>query len=401
MSKKRKRNPQTSTTSNKPLTTGKTKTSKFSHALDIYESTDFSYDFADLALSYPSFADQWEQLKSRRENITSIDSNGIIQGKVFGSHTYSCFGTFVTHEFNLELTRAILHKHHGGMILPSMPQGRLCPPIPNRLNYVRWMKDLIYGKEGCNDDHAKSQSSSRNHNFHFRGIDIGAGASCIYPLLLSSIFSSEKHLWKFFATEVDPISFRSAQENVNANKLNHQITVALVQQTKDEPNLGSKHGSKLQSVEQNTVIRPVETAVLAASKHYENSEADTDLQFDFCMTNPPFYSSIDQCSKPRMGDNRERTSMSLSESFYPRGGEEAFILDMIHDSLTLRQKITWYSSLIGQKSTLECVERELANFGFGKGNVRVAEFVQGQRGNQRRWGIAWTFMEIPVRSLGE
>ena len=417
-------------------TNNKKKRKKIHFPIHIYKSNDYEhYDFSELSLSYPSFAYQLEQLKLRRDLATSSYNDGTLEltkatneilkdrhediskdesinnESIAGDHLHSsCFGTFVTFDFNLELARAILHKYHGGITLTSMPTDRLCPPIPNRLNYVRWIYDLVYQKTEFGGDGEKINKIEENDNIlkklHFRGIDIGTGASCIYPLLLSSIFSKD---WMFFATEIDPISFRSAQKNIDANKLQHKIQISLVPQTKEKEE--PKFAQELQSTETqptsfstlltkyqtSQVQGPVYNAIEAAIQLYDEPK----IQFDFCMTNPPFYSKPSHCQTPRSGDLRARTAMTTLESLYPRGGEKAFILDMINDSLTSRNQITWYTSLIGQKSTLDYIEKTLLKLGFSRANVRIAQFVQGKRGIQRRWAIAWTFMETPLRSLGK
>jgi hypothetical protein len=119
--------------------------------------------------------------------------------------------------------------------------------------------------------------------------------------------------------------------------------------------------------------------------------------FDFVMTNPPFYSTYHEADGCRIGDGRERTEMTKLEAVYD-GGEYAFISDMIHDSMLLRSRITWYTSMMGKKTTLRQVEKKLRSIGLGRANIRTTEFIQGKT---RRWGIAWTFQESPERLIGE
>ena len=58
--------------------------------------------------------------------------------------------------------------------------------MPNRLNYICWIKDLLQlDHPGLNDETV-------------RGIDIGTGASLIYPLLGSKVYG-----WSFTATDID------------------------------------------------------------------------------------------------------------------------------------------------------------------------------------------------------
>lgn len=58
------------------------------------------------------------------------------------------------------------------------------PQVPNRHNYILWLKDLLDTTVGNGDVTRKAV-----------GLDIGTGASCIYPLLGCS-----QRPWSFIAT---------------------------------------------------------------------------------------------------------------------------------------------------------------------------------------------------------
>lgn len=85
-----------------------------------------------------------------------------------------------------ELAYALLSRDFGLKL--EIPLDSLIPPIPNRLDYVLWVRDLV-GEKG-------------------HGVDIGTGASCIYPLLGCS-----KYEWTFdavgnrlFIYDLDPVN---------------------------------------------------------------------------------------------------------------------------------------------------------------------------------------------------
>lgn len=78
------------------------------------------------------------------------------------------------------LTKAVLDQDFS--IIWDIPEDFLIPTVPQRLNYVHWIEDIITETEGMipkGDD--------------VIGIDIGVGASCIYPLLLARMNG-----WKVF-----------------------------------------------------------------------------------------------------------------------------------------------------------------------------------------------------------
>lgn len=57
-------------------------------------------------------------------------------------------------------------------------------------------------------------------------------------------------------------------------------------------------------------------------------------RFDFCMCNPPFFESIDEA-----GLNPRTACGGTAEEMVCPGGEQGFIMQMIEDSVILRQKI--------------------------------------------------------------
>jgi hypothetical protein len=115
------------------------------------------------------------------------------------------------------LTSATL-KHYFGlnhwsiMRNSSSPDGRLflCPPIPQRLEYVLWIaRELLGGWDStadgqcllvprrCDRGSVNMENNSLMHppcqrhpSLPLRGLDIGIGANCIYSLLFTRLFSN-------------------------------------------------------------------------------------------------------------------------------------------------------------------------------------------------------------------
>ena len=100
-------------------------------------------------------------------------------------------------------------------------------------------------------------SQSPNAKTEIRGLDIGTGASAIYPLLGTSCFPN----WRFVGTDVDGESLEYAREHVlghpgNDGKLEKRINLVYVK-------------------EQDPFLPP-------------------DGEYAFTMCNPPFYTSFDE-----------------------------------------------------------------------------------------------------------
>ena len=178
-----------------------------------------------------------------------------------------------------------------------------------------------------------------------RGIDIGTGASVIYPLL-----GHRLNHWSFLATDIDSVSILSAKQNIEKNDLMDVITILKVEKEEMLQELFTKY-----------------------SQQYS--------QYDFMMCNPPFFNTTSEADT-----NPSTCCTGSSTEMTTPGGEVAFIIRIISDSLLLTDKIIWYTSLIGRKSSLVKIIAHLRQEGIG--NVHTTTFYQGRT---LRWGIAWSF----------
>lgn len=59
------------------------------------------------------------------------------------------------------------------------------------------------------------------------------------------------------------------------------------------------------------------------------------------------------------------------------GGELAFVRRMVEDSLVLRGRVHWYTSMVGKKSTLKALRSQL--HGLGVSALRTTEFAQASQ----------------------
>lgn len=72
------------------------------------------------------------------------------------------------------------------------------------------------------------------------------------------------------------------------------------------------------------------------------------------------------------------------------GGEVEFVSRMIDESLRLRERVRWYTSMLGKLSSVHILIEKLIQ--CGNRNYAVTEFVQGSR--TRRWAIAWSWTDV-------
>jgi 23S rRNA A1618 N6-methylase RlmF len=336
-----------------------------------HEREDVSFEslvtpnFEELARRFPDFGRAWKAVHQAQ-----VESGGS-----FGSH--------VTQDFSVALTKALLHIHWG-LTLNHLPLHHLCPPVPNRYFYVKWIQgDLL------------PLLASANYFQPIRflqktGLDIGTGATAIYPLLFVS--SSAKQPYRIFATDVDVDSVQLAAGNVQDNRLGSSIQIHQVAPTDSQQRQERRDGIGGKSDQ-----RHDEVPVGPLRRSLEHLPRGTAL--DFCMTNPPFYDdTVDsERTNPRAGDQRNRTAMTVSEGSYP-GGEVGFVVDMIVDCLVLfaRHHSTpgWSSCMCGKKTSLVHLQHIVTAL-LGPGHCQATEFGPG---HLTRWFLAWTLERPQIRS---
>ncbi|KAI1099653.1 hypothetical protein F4804DRAFT_337007 [Jackrogersella minutella] len=242
----------------------------------------------------------------------------------------------------MQLTKTLLKLDFG--LLVDLPLDRLCPPVPNRHNYILWLKDLL---DSSSPPHLGCSESTRQ----MIGLDIGTGASLIYPLL----GCVQRPSWSFIATDVDTKSLAHARKNAQINNLQHRIRVFDRAPT--------------------DCLIPL-------------SELDLEA-IDFVMVNPPFYTSEAELEDLARQKSRPPSSACTGApiEMVCTGGEIGFIRRIIDESLVLRERVQWYTSMLGKQSSLEVLIGILKDHDVT--NYAVAAFVQGNK--TRRWAIGWSF----------
>jgi 23S rRNA A1618 N6-methylase RlmF len=103
------------------------------------------------------------------------------------------------------ITQTLLH--HDFQIIWRAMNGYLCPPIPNRLNYLCYLSDLL------------TSSAPLYSQEHCHILDIGTGSNLIYPLL-----GSRLNNWRFSASDTNVEALHHAQQLLEHNpSLRHLI----------------------------------------------------------------------------------------------------------------------------------------------------------------------------------
>lgn len=245
------------------------------------------------------------------------------------------------------LNQALLASHYN-IVDWDIPAQFLCPPIPGRADYIHHLRDLL-GE--------KSKS--------VRVLDIGVGANAIYPLL-----GNREYGWHFVGADIDQKAINNAQRILDANiGLNEAIELRLQHKTS---NIFSG------------IIQP-------------------DDFFDLSMCNPPFHASLEEA---QAGTQRKLNQLAqntgkptraqkpthklnfggLSHELYCEGGEQAFIKNMMSESIGFTAQCRWFTSLVSKASNLPSLYKTLRTI-----NAKQVKTIEMQQGNKQSRIIAWSF----------
>lgn len=251
------------------------------------------------------------------------------------------------------LSKAILNVDFGLEL--SLPANRLCPPIPNRWNYVSWIQGLL-------DSTSPSYTNRYEPERETTGLDIGTGASGIYAMLCMK----SRPNWSMCTTDIDKTSFESAAANFAKN--NMLARVKMLQTTASMPlipleGLGTK-------------------------------------QLDFTLCNPPFFTDSAEMEKSLSGEGKATgpnavCTGSNNEMVCP-GGDLGFVTRIVTESLVLREKVTWYSSMLGKLSSAKSIVELLKSHGITNWAVGVLD--PGTKTGTKRWIVAWSFSDLRPRN---
>ncbi len=290
------------------------------------------YDFEALAMAYPKLSAFVKMNQHEALGIDYSDANAVL-----------C------------LNQALL-LHHYKVADWSVPKGHLCPPIPGRADYIHYIADLL----------AEGDDSEVPVGTKVKGLDIGTGTSCIYPILGNSIYG-----WKFVGSEINPEAINNAKMILSSNP---------------------------------TLKKNIKTRFQKSSSHIFKDLIKPDEKFDFTMCNPPFYASLEEANDAsdrkvkNLNVNREKKGSTpintekgsnfggVKAELWCPGGETAFIKKMIKESATVKDQCKWFTTLVSNKTHLIEFYQLLQN--LKRAEVKTIEMSQGQKISHL---LAWRF----------
>lgn len=246
------------------------------------------------------------------------------------------------------LNTALLN-HYYGIKYWEFPDTNLCPPIPGRADYIHHIADLL----------RESNFGTIPTGDIITCLDIGVGASCIYPII-----GVAEYGWKFIGSDIEPKSIKSAQHIANANKL-----------------LKDKIEFRLQEDRSDVLF-----GILGKEE-----------KIDLTICNPPFHSSssVAQEANLRKVKNLSKKPVKapklnfagISNELICDGGEYKFILNLVRESEKFSKNCYWFSTLVSKQSNLRGINKALE-----KVEAKEIKTIPMGTGNKASRIVAWTFL---------
>ncbi|GAA4649750.1 23S rRNA (adenine(1618)-N(6))-methyltransferase RlmF [Kistimonas scapharcae] len=264
-----------------------------------------------------------------------------------------------TYDFSNEQAVLCLNKallaHYYQVTHWQIPAGYLCPPIPGRADYIHYLADLLATSYYRHDSIPPTCSA-------INVLDIGTGANCIYPIIGTQCYG-----WQFTASDIDPVSVKTARLIVSTNScLKNRISV-------------------LQQSDSRRIFR----GIIKAQD-----------RFDATLCNPPFHASMAEANAgstrkwKNLNQGKQRVTASPKLNFggqkaelWCEGGELRFLKQMIRESAEFATQVCWFSSLVSKGDNIQPLKRQLKKQGARQ--IQVIKMAQGQKISRV---LVWSFL---------
>ncbi|GAA6001705.1 uncharacterized protein JCM10292_005001 [Rhodotorula paludigena] len=287
-------------------------------------------DYAELAVAVPALS---PFLRPGRDKRATIDFRDDAAVRALNQ-------ALLLRDFNIKL---------------ELPADRLCPTVPSRHEYALFVLRLAL----MTSPDAVTPTTLPP----LVGVDVGTGASAIYPMLASRTLSRLSPVpssrLRMFATDIDSHSLDWARQNVFSNGLAETISVM--------------------QVDARGAIFPPEVV-------------NTVNIIDFTMCNPPFYASQDEIDASLAAKQLEPFAVctGADNEMVTDGGEVVFVSQMVKDSVALgKTKIRWFTTLLGKYSSIAPLVDLLKSHQIHNYHVIALP----QHGHTVRWILSWSLQD--------
>jgi len=184
-------------------------------------------------------------------------------------------------------------------------------------------------------------------------LDIGTGATCIYPLLGVAV-----HNWNFVGVDIDLDSLDTAQDIIDDNDLDAHIKLR-------------------QQLDENQILKGI---------------LEDDDFFSAVMCNPPFYKSAEEAQgankrkNKNLGNSAVRNFSGNNNELWYVGGEKAFLHNYLYESSLYKDKSTWFTSLVSKKENVESMEKSSKKLG-----ATAFKVIPMSQGNKVTRIVCWKY----------
>jgi 23S rRNA (adenine1618-N6)-methyltransferase len=190
---------------------------------------------------------------------------------------------------------------------------------------------------------------------HVKGLDIGVGANCIYPILAQVIYG-----WTMVGSDINQQAVKAAKKNV---ALNTRLTSSIeIRQQLNHANIFK--------------------GIIEEGEYY-----------DFTLCNPPFHRSEKEATK---GTLRKHKNLKLvgeitlnfggqSNELWCNGGESLFIKRMIKESVLYAKQVGWFTVLVAKKEHLLKLRKQLNKM------QATHKIITMEQGVKKSRILAWQF----------
>lgn len=288
------------------------------------------YNLTELVKATPELS---RYLKSKKNGESTVDFSNVTATKV--------------------LNQSLL-RHYYGIEYWDFPEQNLCPPIPGRADYIHHMADLL----------AMEHEGKIPLGDGIKCLDIGVGASCIYPII-----GTIEYGWQFIGTDVDEQSLESARNIIDKNDF-----------------LKGKIACRLQE----------------DSTRIFDGVLNRNELIDLCICNPPFHASLEEAEKStkrkikNLTGKKNQTAHTKvagveSELIYP-DGERGFIQSMVNQSVDYAQQCYLFSTLVSKESNLKAFYGALKDT-----KAKNVKTISMNTGNKNTRVVTWTYLTPRAR----
>lgn len=246
------------------------------------------------------------------------------------------------------LNKALLNQYYG-IKYWEFPDENLCPPIPGRAEYIHHIADLL----------AENNKGEIPLGKRITCLDIGVGASCIYPII-----GVVEYGWNFICSEISEASISSAENIVDSN-----------------PTLKGKIIFRKQTLSK---------SIFHGIIHQQD-------KIDISICNPPFHASNEEAAKGTLrkirnlnGGKLNKIKLNFSginKELIFEGGEIQFISNMISESKEYAKSCLWFSTLVSKESNIKPIYKAL-----NKQNPTEIRTININTGNKASRIVVWTFL---------